>query len=64
MRITHATFATILIFYLGTFARVFTGVLTAALSAVSLPMITRLADHHLAMATQALKKTCGISNRL
>jgi len=60
----HATFVTVLILLLGTFARVFTGVLSAPASTVSLSMITGLADHHLVMTTQALKKTCGVSNRL
>jgi len=62
-RIIHAAFATILIFYLGTFTSVFSGTLSASTSTISLTRIARLTDHHLAVTTQALKETSGGGNR-
>jgi len=49
--ICHATFAAVLIFLLGSFARIFTSVLPAPASTISLTNIALLADDHLTTTT-------------
>jgi len=53
-RIVEAALATILIFFVSPFVSSFSGKLATTLGAISLAVIAGLADHDLAVTTQAL----------